>query len=183
MRIVIVFLSLFFLLFGCLDFFNFTEQKAKKNKTFDFSRLADELELENISYDEGAVDEIDSKQIDASFENITFEKQTISVIYFQNKTCTLNICEIFRNWFKQEMKKYNNSVLFEYDTTTEEGMEKYNVFAQAYNIRKKEWYEPVLYIGGRALVGAEEIRTNLHKIMQECKTECVSPFERLETIN
>lgn len=160
----------FALLLGCIG-----ESEGREKLDFE-----DELALENVSMGDWNVSVLDTDEIDAIFSDGLVEGENVTVVYFYERSCSA--CIALSPWLEQEKKAYGTSVIwFEYDTGTEDGWEKYLLFADAYRVPSEERYVPMVYVGGKYFWGIDGIRNDLGRQIGNCREEgCYSPFEMLK---
>ncbi len=143
----------------------------------------EELVFEDVSGGNWNVEEIDASETGAVFEEMKLEKEKITVVYFYKKGCSA--CVLLEQWLGQEKKRYNTSVTwFEYDTADADGLEKYEMFADAYGVPENESYVPMAYVGGQYFWGIDGIRNGMGKTIDECHANgCYGLFEMLKDWN
>ena len=163
-------LFVLFVIFGCIS-------GPQKNEIPAIE--PDLLTIENVSLDVPAADDIGDGEIDAIFSGLAWERENVSVVYFYRPGCSA--CIALSPWVDQTKKKYGDSaVWYEYDTATNEGWTKYQLFAHAYGVPLNETYVPMVYVGGNYSWGIDAIRTFLESGVDACHLNgCYSPFERL----
>lgn len=138
------------------------------------------LTVENLDSDGGPYEELNDSGIDALFQNMTVEKESITVVYFYEPGCTA--CITLGPWVDQEIKKYNQTVVWhEYDTTTKEGWAEYLLFAKACNVSTADMYVPAAYVGGKYYWGIDGIRNQMGAQIDWChENGCYNPYDMLD---
>ena len=175
LSLVLLAFATLLLLSGCADIPGIPKQAAKTNISYDFEGII-EIEDPNINMVDGAVLP-EFERADLLFDGMMVEKGNVSAVYFYRPGCSA--CNAISPYLEQEIKKYGESLdWYEYDISTEEGWEKYTLFADAYGVPQNERYVPMFYAGGQYGWGIDAIRNNLTGIIDRCQKEgCYSPFE------